>query len=482
MHTDVIVAALAVLLVVVAALLATAEAALGRATRVLAEELQRQGRRGADTLVELVAEPARALNLLLLLRVIAEMGAAASVTVLVVGRVGDGFRAIGLATAVMTVVSFVAIGVAGRTVGKQQASTVALRSAKLVAGLVRVLGPLPRLLILLGNALTPGRGYRDGPFASEAELRDLVDQAQERGLIEREERDLISGVFSIGDTLVREVMVPRPDVVYVEADKTVRQALNLALRSGFSRLPVVGENIDDITGVAYLKDLARWVQEDRPDALVSSMRRDAVYVPDTKPVDALLREMQSGQQHLAVVIDEYGGTAGLVTIEDILEEIVGEISDEYDRETPPFVALGGGAARVTARLTVADFEEEYDAMPDVDPAHRLGTQLSETFPDVETVGGLLASVLGRVPIPGAVAYVAGLSLQAESTAGRRNRVGTVLVRPVEDTIDDAAGGEAGQGAGHRLAAELPARGAVPDGPGSQQDERERDSRVAGGAG
>ncbi|MCP9983842.1 hemolysin family protein [Actinomadura madurae] len=289
--------------------------------------------------------------------------------------------------------------------------------------MTRVFGPLPRLLIALGNALTPGKGFREGPFASEAELRDLVDLAEQRSLIEPVEREMIHSVFELGDTLVREVMVPRTDIVFVERGKTLRQAMSLALRSGFSRIPVVGENEDDVVGIAYLKDIVRRSQENpggEEAETVGSVMRPATYVPDSKPIDELLREMQAQQTHVAIVIDEYGGTAGLVTIEDILEEIVGEITDEYDVETPPVTWLEDGAARVTARLPVEDLAELFDVEIDVE--------------EVETVGGLLAHALGRVPIEGSTAEVGTgdggptLTLKAETIAGRRNRVGTVLVR------------------------------------------------------
>jgi CBS domain containing-hemolysin-like protein len=231
---------------------------------------------------------------------------------------------------------------------------------------------------------------------------------------------MVRSVFELGDTIVREVMVPRTDMVFIERDKTLDQALSLALRSGFSRIPVVGESIDDVVGIAYLKDVVAWEQE-HPDAdeteRIEKVMRPATYVPDSKPVDELLRQMQSMRIHVAIVIDEYGGTAGLVTIEDILEEIVGEIADEYDTERAPVEWLGPGTARVTARLPVTELEELFGVTVDAE--------------DVETVGGLLAHELGRVPIAGAEVNVAGLRLTAENLAGRRNKLGTVLVQRVD---------------------------------------------------
>jgi CBS domain containing-hemolysin-like protein len=316
----------------------------------------------------------------------------------------------------MIVVSYVVVGVAPRTLGRQHVERVSLVAAAVIHPLARVLGPLPQLLILIGNALTPGKGFREGPFASEAELRDLVDLAEQRRLIEPDEREMIHSVFELGDTIVREVMVPRTDIVFIERDKTLHQAMSLALRSGFSRIPVVGENEDDVVGIAYLKDVVRRSHEspDRESVeKVESVMRPATYVPDSKPIDDLLREMQARQTHLAIVIDEYGGTAGLVTIEDILEEIVGEIADEYDVEAPRVERLAGSAVRVTARLPAEDLAQLFGVEIDVE--------------DVETVGGLLAHTLGRVPIAGSQVTVAGLRLTAESIEGRRNKIGTVMV-------------------------------------------------------
>ncbi|MFJ2031043.1 hemolysin family protein [Streptosporangium sp. NPDC087985] len=409
----------AILLVVIGGLIASAETALTRISRVRAEEFVRDRRRGAGRLQAIVADPPRYLNLLLLLRLSCELIATVIATLLFVDWLGDQGRAYAAAAAVMIVVSYVIVGVSPRTLGRQHAELIALAGAPLVYNLTRIFGPLPKLLILLGNAVTPGKGFREGPFTSEAELRDLVDLAEERRVIEPDEREMIHSVFELGDTLVREVMVPRTDMVFIERGKTLNQSLSLALRSGFSRIPVVGENEDDVIGIAYLKDIVRRVQETGDDGRaeqVETIMRPATYVPESKPIDQLLREMQARQIHQAIVIDEYGGTAGLVTIEDVLEEIVGEITDEYDQETPPVEPLDDGSVRVTARLPVGDLEDLFDIELEVD--------------DVETVGGLLAHALGRVPIAGSEAVVEGLTLTAESLAGRRNRIGTVLVRRI----------------------------------------------------
>jgi CBS domain containing-hemolysin-like protein len=417
----------AALLIIFGGFFAGAEAALSRVSRVTADELERKGRRGAARLQIVVADPARYLNVLTLLRVACEMVATVLVTVVSLDHFSTTWQAVLVAGVVMIVVSYIAVGVSPRTIGRQHAARVALLSARLVLTLSRILGPLPALLILIGNALTPGKGFRDGPFASEAELRDLVDLAQENKLIEDRERVMIHSVFELGDTIAREVMVPRTDVVFVERNKTLRQAMSLALRSGFSRIPVVGEGNDDVLGVTYLKDIIRRTYEYR-DAesteKVESVMRPAVFVPESKPVDELLREMQAQQTHIAIVVDEYGGTAGLVTIEDVLEEIVGEITDEYDVERPLVEDLPDGALRVSARLHVDELAERFDVDLEDD--------------DVDTVGGLLAKHLGRVPIPGAQVSVGGLEFTAEETQGRRNRLGTVVVRRVDSGTTSGA--------------------------------------------
>ncbi len=423
---------LAAVLVVAAGLFSSADAALSSFSKARAEEIAHEGKSGAARLLVIVEDPPRYLNTALLLRMLCEIAAIIMVTVvmldLIVRRGAEGgpeitsgrWLAMLAALGISLVVSFVVIGVAPRTVGRQHSERVALLSAGPLIAFTKVLGPLSKLLILVGNAITPGRGFSEGPFASEAELRELVDLAEASSVIESGERAMIHSVFELGDTLVREVMVPRTDVVFIERNKTLRQAMSLALRSGYSRIPVVGENLDDIVGFAYLKDLTRRVfdrHEAEQTERVESVMRPVMYVPDSKPIDALLREMQSERKHVAVVVDEYGGTAGLVTIEDVLEEIVGEITDEYDVEHIDVEHLANGSTRVSSRYPVDDIE------------HICGVAIDDD--DVDTVGGLMAKHLGRVPIAGSVIESHGLRFEAEAPAGRRNRIGTVLISRVE---------------------------------------------------
>ena len=419
----------AAILALVAGWWANAEAALALVSATGAAERAAGDKPGSkqSRLAVVAADLPRYMSVLLLIRAFCEIFAAVLVTAAFVSWLGNDWRAVLSALAVVIGLRYLLTGVRPQTgrVGPRTERS-AQRAAAFLFPLTRALGPLPRLLVACGNALPPTRRARppadqDSPV-DRAELRGLVDYLERRNGIEPGERDMVRSVFELGDTIVREVMVPRTDMVFIEADKTVEQALSLALRSGFSRIPVVGENEDDVVGIAYLKDIVAWSHE-HPGAeateKVATVIRPASYVPDSKPVDELLRQMQAQRNHVAIVIDEYGGTAGLVTIEDILEEIVGEITDEYDVERPPVERLGDGSVRISARLSVEDLEELF------------GVELPDE--EVETVAGLLAQTLGRVPIPGAEAVIGGLHLIAEGTTGRRNRIDTVLVRRVPES-------------------------------------------------
>ncbi|MFF0144965.1 CBS domain containing-hemolysin-like protein [Amycolatopsis sulphurea] len=410
---------IAIALVLLAGAFAAADAAIGTVSQARVDGLVRSGRGGARQLAAVVAERRRHINLLLLLRLGCELTATVLVTVSFLGWVSRFWLAVLLSAVVMVVVSYVLIGVGPRTIGRQHPYRVGMIAAGPVRVLGSILGPLSRLLIVLGNAITPGRGFREGPFTSEVELRELVDLAQERGVVEDSEREMIHSVFELGDTVAREVMVPRTEIVWIERTKTVRQALALALRTGFTRVPVIDDSVDDICGVVNIKDLmSAYLDPDGPGTPVGAVMHPASFVPDSKRLDELLKEMQRTHHHLAIAVDEYGGTAGLLTIEDILEEIVGEITDESDTEERPDVEeLDEGAVRVSSRLSVDDLGELF------------GVDLEDR--DVETVGGLLAQRLGRVPLPGAEAEVAGLRLFAEGGKDRRGRmrITSVVVRP-----------------------------------------------------
>jgi CBS domain containing-hemolysin-like protein len=332
------------------------------------------------------------------------------------------------------VVGFVIVGVSPRQLGRVHSAALVRFSAPLVRSLYAVLGPIPGWLVRLGSAVAPGAPADNEAFFSEEEFRELVDRATESDVIEDNEAELIQSVFDFGDTLVRSVMVPRTDILTIDSGSSLRRAMSLFLRSGYSRIPVIGENTDQILGIVYLKDVAAVLHNLGPDQeppAVDELAREVRYVPDSKPVSDLLRELQKESTHVAIVIDEYGGTAGLVTLEDLIEEIVGEIVDEYDTESAEAVALGDGSYRVSARMSIDDLGELFDLELDDD--------------EVDTVGGLLAKALGRVPIVGSTVQVHGLSLRADRLEGRRNRVSHIIAAAVakeetdlEDLLDEAA--------------------------------------------
>ena len=410
-------------------LFAAIDAAVSTVSPARVEELVRAKRPGAAWLVKLMAERPRYINLVVLLRITCEVTATALLVYLLNAVLGLDWGLFAAAAA-MVVVSFVVIGVGPRTLGRQNAYSIALASALPLHVISVLLAPISRVLVVVGNALTPGRGFRNGPFASEVELREVVDLAQQRGVVADDERRMIKSVFELGDTPAREVMVPRTEMVWIESDKTAGQATSLAVRSGHSRIPVIGENVDDVVGVVYLKDLVQrtyYSTNSGRDTMVADVMRPAVFVPDSKPLDDLLREMQRDRNHMALLVDEYGAIAGLVTIEDVLEEIVGEIADEYDTdEVAPVEELGDNKFRVSARLPIEDVGELYDIEFDDDL-------------DVDTVGGLVALELGRVPLPGAEVVSHGLRLRAEGGRDHRGRVRieTVLVSRTELENEEA---------------------------------------------
>jgi len=408
-----------------AGFLAAGESALTSISRIVVEELE--GKRGGALLGKYSAQPARYLNVILLVRKLCEFTATVLLASILL-RNYPSAQAMALTVLIMVVLSYVVVGVGPRTLGKQQPHKYARYGIIVAYGLTIILGPVTKLLITVGNAITPGKGFRSGPFTSEAELRDLVDQAHERGLVESDEHEMIHSVFELGDTLVRELMVPRTEMVWIEKDKSLRQGLSLALRSGFSRIPVVGTGPDNIIGIVYVKDLAKRAldhHEAEQSENIEQHMRPATFVPEIKMADELLKEMQRNQIHLAVVVDEYGGTAGIITIEDIIEEIVGEIEDEFDDGEDHFTWLSSKMARANASLHIEDLADE------------LKIEISESdFEGIDTIGGLMAQKLGRVPIAGSTISLNGWSITSERPIGRRRRISSVLIERLETEIED----------------------------------------------
>jgi CBS domain containing-hemolysin-like protein len=424
--TDVWTLVVVVALTAIAAFLAAAETSLTRMSRARATYLEEEGRRGARQLLALVENPARFLNLVLLLVLVVQFFATALFTSVLSRLVGGGLG-VAIAATVMTVLTFIFAEVAPKTYAVQQTDRAALAVAPFVYVLTRlpILGPLTRLLIGIGNVVTPGKGLKSGPFVSEDEIKAMVDEAERDDVIEEEEREMIHSIFEFGDTILREVMVPRPDMVAVPVTMSLQEVLELILRTGYSRIPVHQGDIDDVVGLAYAKDVLRRLHDGQADKPLADILRPAPFMPESMRAAECLREMRRRKSHMVIVIDEYGGTAGLVTIEDLLEEIVGEIADEYDLEEPNIEPLPDGDYRVNARLGIDEVNELLDV------------ELPAT--EWDSIGGLLFNVVGGVPREGQEVEFQGLRLRAERVQGRRiGRVRIHRLGPPEGVEDAAA--------------------------------------------
>ena len=385
--------------------LALSEMAFSRMNRIRALTLEEEGQRGAAKLARMLEHPERTINSLLLLVLIAQLTSASLIGVILERQVGALGLGLGL---VLQVVLFFVIGEAAPKTWAIQHTD---RAALLVSGFLFAVTNFPPLralshgLIQLANLILPGHGLKEGPFVTEDDLRTMADVAADEEVIEREERQLIHSIFEFGDTVVREVMVPRPDMAAIEADATIEAAIERAIAAGYSRIPAYEDTSDNIVGLVYLKDLVQRARAGGGDEPVRVVLRPAVFVPEQKRVAELLREMQSKQFHMAIVIDEHGGTAGLVTLEDLLEEIVGEITDEYDVETPGVEPLPDGSLRVPGRTAIDEVSEV------------LGLELPDT--EWDTVGGLIFNLLGHVPDEGETVRFQDLEFRTERVQGRR---------------------------------------------------------------
>ncbi|GAA1057471.1 UPF0053 protein [Agromyces luteolus] len=414
--------AAAFVLVAFGGLMAAVDSAIGVSSRADLVELS-VGARAERSLRAIADDTGAHVNAVNFMRILAETTAAVLVTLAFTFFLDDVWLVLLVSALIMTAVSFVLVGASPRSVGRAHAAKVLRLSAPLVRGVRLLLGPLANALVSLGNRVTPGR-IRFAGVSSEEQLLSIVDEATELEVLEQADRELIHSVFEFSDTLVREVMVPRTDMVTIESSAHLPQAMALFLKEGYSRIPVIDREADDIVGVLYLRDLARLGFERPLDAAtltVADLARPAVFVPESMGADALLRQMQLESNHLAMVVDEYGGIAGLATLEDLIEELVGDISDEYDREAAQVEELGEGRFRVNARLPVDELGELF------------GLDLEDE--DVDSVGGLLAKELGRLPLRGDRVSVSGLLLEAERTEGRRKRIATILVEADQALID-----------------------------------------------
>ena len=419
--------ALVVVALVLSGTMRTIESALLSISRARVEEMVKDEMAGAAKLLKIVDNLPTHINILVLLQTLLDMTAAVIAASVALDWFESNALGIVVAIAVVSLVSYVVVGVYARTVGRKNPYTVALKTGWLNSILGFFLGWLARLLIKMGNILAPGEGFRQGPYTTEVDLREMVDIAQEKGIVELDERKMIQSVFDLSQTTARSVMVPRTEMVWVEEEQPASDALALFVQSGHSRMPVVGETVDDIVGVIYLKDVVadRFSVEhqpqpdtDAPTRRVADLMRDPTFVPDSKNLDDLLHEMQLQRNHIAMLVDEYGGIAGLISIEDILEEIVGEIADEYDEtEVAPTEKIDDRRFRVQARLSLNDLQE----LVEEETGEEI--EFTEDIEDtVDTVGGLIAYELGRVPLPGSTVETSGLTLTAEGTRDRRGRM------------------------------------------------------------
>lgn len=421
--TLVVLLAVAAVVVPVAGVVSSVETALAQLSVARVESLVKDERPGAARLQRVIDNRPDHINLLVLIRTVLEAGAAVLVTIVAEDLIGPTGWAVAVAVVVASLLIYVIVGVISRTAGRRNPYSLSLKAAPVLLVSAKILSPISRLLIRVGGLFAGGGALKAGPFASEIELREAVDIASERGVVEVDEQKMIQSVFDLGTTTVRTVMVPRPEMVWIEQHKTADQATRLCIRSGLSRVPVVGESVDDVVGVVYLKDLVTATFDapaEQRSVPVSDLMREPFFVPDSRMLADLLEDMQRDQIHIAVLIDEYGGTSGLVSIEDILEEIVGEISDEYDHgDVGDVEALGPGEFRVVSWLSLDDLRDLYE---------HTGVEFDEEeYEDVETVAGLVAFELDRVPLPGAEVDVAGLHLVCE---GGRDRRGRIKVRTI----------------------------------------------------
>jgi CBS domain containing-hemolysin-like protein len=372
-------------------------------TPVRAAFLLEQERRNAEVLEAIAKDPARYLNAIYLCVMLAQNGSAILVAILADHYLGAaGITVLSFA---FTLAYFVIVEAMSKTYAILHSDRVALFLAPMVWLLGRALSIPTRALIALANVLLPGPGLKQGPFVTQEEIRSMAEVGHESGDIEEHEKEMIHSVFQFGERIVGEVMVPRPDIIAVDRSSPPSAAIDLIVKHGLTRLPVYERDLDGTQGIVHAKDLLNALHQGRTDARLADLLRPVRFVPDAKRAVDLLSEMQQEKFHLAMVSDEYGLVSGLVTLEDLLEELVGQIGDEHDRQAPDIVPLGDGRYRIDAAVPITEVNEV----------------LSADLPreNWNTVGGLMYGVLGRIPEEGAVADLDGFRFVAERVRGRR---------------------------------------------------------------
>lgn len=428
MSTTAFLVPLAFVAIVLAVCFSAADAALSTLSRHSIERYFEDEEKKRDRILTMHDDTHTTFATIALGRVLAETTYAVVITAFMFERLEGLWLPLLLAITVTFLVSFMGASVSPRTLGRRAPEKTISALSPLVR-FARVALALPaKVLIHISNAFTPGGKVAGGPFATEEELRHFVDRASETEALEDDERNMIKGVFDLDDTMIREVMVPRTDMVTIDADATANKAMRLFVRSGYSRIPVIGEEgVDDLLGMLYFKDVMRAIHSpwdpggDRP---VTEIMRPVKFYPEFLTADRVMEAMRTSRVHVGIPVDEYGGVAGIVTIEDILEEIVGEIADEHDRREQEAEKVAEGEYRVPARMTIVEVGELFDLEIEDD--------------DVDTIGGLLAKTIGRVPIVGAEGTAHGLHMEADRTSGRRKQVSAILVsRAPRDTGDES---------------------------------------------
>jgi putative hemolysin len=408
---------MAIVLVILGSLLALAEASLTRMTRVRALALEEEGHRNAGILVKLESDPPRYLNSVYFAVMLVQNGSAILVAIL--AEKSFGGLGVTIASLAFTLLYFVVVEAMSKTFAVLHSDRVALALSPLVWVLGRLLAWPTRVLIGVANVLLPGRGLREGPFVSESDIRSMAEVGSEEGSIEEGEKELIHSIFEFGDTIVREVMVPRPDIVAIEDTKTLRDVQALVLTYGYSRIPVFHEDLDNMVGIVFAKDVLKALHQGKVDMPLRDVVREAHFVPESRKIADLLKDMQTQKFHIALVTDEYGSVTGLVTLEDLLEELVGEITDEYDREEPQVAEVSEGVYRVSGKTPIDDVNE------------LLGTDLPDE--EWDTVAGLVLDLFGKIPDAGEETTFHGLRFKVEDVHGRR--VATVLITRLHEPAD-----------------------------------------------
>ncbi|AEJ38912.1 protein of unknown function DUF21 [Sulfobacillus acidophilus TPY] len=407
------------LLVVVgfSALYSMSETAMMSLSRAKVKNLEEKGKKNAARLERMVQQPNRLLGTVLVGNNLANILASTVAAGLFIHYLGAS--GVTVATIVMTILILLVAEITPKTFAAHNAERVALRLSGFLDVSSRVFYPIVQVMTWIGVGFIRlfGGKAEGGRLMTEEELRNMVEVGEEEGLLEAEERDMIQGIFDFGDTVVREVMVPRIDVKALPETATLAEVWEGLTQWGHSRLPIYRNTIDDITGVVYARDVLAYAREKPLDTPARDLARPVQFVPETKKINSLLADFRRQHTQIAVVMDEYGGTAGIVTIEDLLEEIVGEIQDEYDAEEVPIRELSPGVVEVTGLYALDELNEEFD--------------LNLPHEDFDTVGGLILHLLGRVPVEGEVVTVDNVELTVAKVDGRR--VSRVIVRILGET-------------------------------------------------